>query len=74
MFGSVPIYYVLTSCKKSSYTPLYKTVIYRTGEIRIAENLVGYSSEKGYVCGLTLYKSFKIRTSERFVEIKCREL
>ena len=32
MFGSAPIYDVLTSCTMSSYIPSYKMEIYRTDE------------------------------------------
>ena len=32
MFGSTPIYHILTSCTRSSYTPWYKTEISRMGE------------------------------------------
>ena len=34
MFGSPPIYDILMSCTRSSYTPWYKTEISRTGENR----------------------------------------
>ena len=34
MFGSAPIYNILKSCMRSSYTPWYKTEISRTGENR----------------------------------------
>ena len=34
MFGSAPIYDILTSCTRSSYSPSCKTEIFRTGENR----------------------------------------
>ena len=55
MFGSAPIYDVLTSYTRSSYTPSYKMEISsdtpRTRwkypeQVKIAENLVGYSMQE----------------------------
>ena len=44
MFGSAPLYDVLTSCTKSSYTPSGNTEYPK--RVKIAENLIGYAKKK----------------------------
>ena len=61
MFGSAPIYDVLTSCTRSSYTPWYKTEISRTGENRGKPCLVCLSGSALLIvnsvdCLIYLYK------------------
>ena len=65
MFGSAPIYDLLTSCRRSSYTPLYKTEISRTGKnrgnpCRVCKKIISIPSEN---LGFPYPVCKKIRTS-----------